>query len=172
MLKAVSRCWESPWYSERNASSLLSTHPYHTHRKIGYPCKIPLLEHLKPSWFQMQSTGSGQHAHNSFSTFCLLINPVSLAGHPGLTAWRAVQCALLCMEAGHVQYLCWWDDLGRGDLGLLGSAPWGHSLPNRAQVAQHRLLTLLLCQHREAAYYSESSSVYAVPPHIYFSGCT
>lgn len=92
---------------------------------------MSLLERLKPSWFQMLPIDSGKLAHNGFSVFSLLINPVSLAGHPRLTAWRAL-CALLCMEAGHVQCPCWGGDLGRGDLSLLGSAPWGHSLPNTA----------------------------------------
>ena len=78
--------------------------------------------------------------------FCLLINPVNLAGHPGLTDWR-VLCALLGMG----QATC---NTSAGEV-TLAMETWvcsGLHLGATAfliqqQVAQHGLLTLLLSQH-------------------------
>lgn len=106
--------------------------------------------------------------HKSLLTFHLLINPVSLAGHPGLTAWRA-QCAwkqATCnTSAGEVT-------LAVETCVCLGLHLGATVLLTQQQAAQHRLPTLLLSQHPEVAYCTESSSVCAVPQHKYSSGCT
>lgn len=127
--KQCLNCWVPLWYLERNDSSLLSTHSYHIHRKTGYPYKIPLPEHLKPSWFQMFIV---HRLWEMCTQWLLNILLSDLCCEPGSTSRANSLESTVCMEANHVQYLCWWGDLGCGDLSLLGSAPWGHSLPNTA----------------------------------------